>query len=134
MQWNQQTISSVLSTKEENGNPLQCSCLGYSMDRGAWQATVPGITRVRQDWVTKPPHNLLVNLWSRNDVEFRLHMAHLKWSNVKDQYGSRHFYLKVIWPFYCFCYCELRFLALSSTSTYFRMKELFWWMKNRDRS
>ena len=75
MQWNQQSISSVLSTKEENGNPLQCSCLGYSMDRGAWQATVPGVTRVRQDWVT--PHNLPVNLWSRKDVEFRLHMAHL---------------------------------------------------------
>ena len=91
-----ETISSVLSTKEENGNALQCSCLGYSMDRGAWQATVPGVTRVRQDWVTKPPHNLPVNLWSRKEVEFRLHMAHLKWSNIKDQYGSRHFYLKVI--------------------------------------
>ena len=24
-----------------NGNPLQCSCLENSMDRGAWQATVP---------------------------------------------------------------------------------------------
>ena len=25
-----------------NGNPLQCSCLENFMDRGAWQATVPG--------------------------------------------------------------------------------------------
>ena len=25
---------------EGNGNPLQCSCLGNPMDRGAWQATV----------------------------------------------------------------------------------------------
>ena len=25
---------------EGNGNPLQCSCLEYSMDRGAWRATV----------------------------------------------------------------------------------------------
>ena len=24
-----------------NGNPLQYSCLGNAMDRGAWQATVP---------------------------------------------------------------------------------------------
>ena len=23
-----------------NGNPLQCSCLEYSIDRGAWWATV----------------------------------------------------------------------------------------------
>ena len=24
---------------EGNGNPLQCSCLGNPMDRGAWRAT-----------------------------------------------------------------------------------------------
>ena len=28
-----------------NGNPVQCSCLGNSMDRGAWQATVKGIAK-----------------------------------------------------------------------------------------
>ena len=27
-----------------NGNPLQYSCLGNPMDRGAWQATVHGVT------------------------------------------------------------------------------------------
>ena len=27
-----------------NGNPLQYSCLENSMDRGAWQATVHGVT------------------------------------------------------------------------------------------
>ena len=27
-----------------NGNPLQYSCLGNSMDRGTWQATVHGVT------------------------------------------------------------------------------------------
>ena len=29
----------------ENGNPLQCSCLGTPMDRGARQATVHGVTK-----------------------------------------------------------------------------------------
>ena len=29
-----------------NGNPLQCSCLGNPMDRGAWQATVLGVTKI----------------------------------------------------------------------------------------
>ena len=29
----------------EHGNPLQYSCLGNSMDRGAWQATVHGVTK-----------------------------------------------------------------------------------------
>ena len=38
-----------------NGNPLQYSCLKNSMDRGAWQVTVHGVTRVRHDLVTKPP-------------------------------------------------------------------------------
>ena len=28
-----------------NGNPLQCSCLGNPMDRGAWQATVHGVAK-----------------------------------------------------------------------------------------
>ena len=28
-----------------NGNPLQCSCLENSMDRGAWWTTVHGIAK-----------------------------------------------------------------------------------------
>ena len=31
------------SPGEGNGNPLQCSCLGNPMDRGAWQAIVHGV-------------------------------------------------------------------------------------------
>ena len=34
---------------EGNGNPLQNSCLENLMDRGAWQATVYGVTRVRHE-------------------------------------------------------------------------------------
>jgi len=30
-----------------NGNPLQYSCLENSMDRGAWQATVHGVTETQ---------------------------------------------------------------------------------------
>ena len=29
---------------EGNGYPLQCSCLENSMERGAWQVTVHGVT------------------------------------------------------------------------------------------
>ena len=32
------------SPGEGNGNPLQYSCLGNPMDRGAWWATVHGVT------------------------------------------------------------------------------------------
>ena len=30
---------------ERNGNPLQYSCLGNSKDKGAWEATVHGVTK-----------------------------------------------------------------------------------------
>ena len=33
------------SPGEGNGNTLQYSCLGNPMDRGAWWATVHGVTR-----------------------------------------------------------------------------------------
>ena len=43
------------SPGERNGNPLQYSCLENPMDRGAWQATVHGVARVRHNLATKPP-------------------------------------------------------------------------------
>ena len=36
-----------------NGNPLQYSCLENSMDRGAWQATVP---EVANSWTQLSTH------------------------------------------------------------------------------
>ena len=33
------------SLEERNGNPLQYSCLGNPMDRGAWKATVHGVAK-----------------------------------------------------------------------------------------
>ena len=33
-----------------NGNPLQYSCLGNSMDRGAWRAAVHGATKSQTQW------------------------------------------------------------------------------------
>ena len=41
------------SPGEGNGNPLQYSCLENPMDRGAWWATVHGVTRVGHYLVTK---------------------------------------------------------------------------------
>ena len=39
------------SPGEGNGNPLQYSCLENPMDRGAWRATVQGVTRDRHSQV-----------------------------------------------------------------------------------
>ena len=41
-----------------NGHPFQCSCLGNTMDREAWKATVHGIARSQHDWATNT-HNIV---------------------------------------------------------------------------
>ena len=45
---------------EGNSHPLQYSCLENPMDRGAWQATVHGLQRVRHNWVTNTLFLMLV--------------------------------------------------------------------------
>ena len=49
------SLTSGLGTSpgEGNDNPLQYSCLGNSMDRGTWRATVRGVARVKQNLATK---------------------------------------------------------------------------------
>ena len=42
------------SPGEGNGNPLQYSCLENPMDRGAWRATVHGITKESETTATTP--------------------------------------------------------------------------------
>ena len=42
------------SLGEWHGNPLQYSYLGNPMERGAWQAAIYEVARVRHDLVTKP--------------------------------------------------------------------------------
>ena len=44
---------SARSPGKENGYPLLYFCLGNSMDRGAWQATVHGVARVGHDLAAK---------------------------------------------------------------------------------
>ena len=49
------------SPGEGNGNPLQYSCLENPTDRGAWWATVHGVSRVGHDWVTNAFASLLIH-------------------------------------------------------------------------
>ena len=41
---------------EENGYPLQYSCLDNPMNRGIWRATIHGSWRVKHDWATNTYH------------------------------------------------------------------------------
>ena len=45
------------SPSEGYGNPLQCSCLKNSMDRGAWWATVHGVAK---SWARLSRHTLCI--------------------------------------------------------------------------
>ena len=54
------------SPGEENGNPLQYSCLENPMGRGAWWATVHGVARVGHNWASKsspPPLCDVLETW-----------------------------------------------------------------------
>ena len=46
------TPGSGRSPGEGKGNPLQYSCLENPMHRGAWQATVHGVTKKSQTWLS----------------------------------------------------------------------------------
>ena len=56
------------SPGEGNGNPLQYSCLGNPMDRGAWRATVMRSQRVRQDLATQQQQMDKANTNTRTDL------------------------------------------------------------------
>ena len=60
---------------EENGNPLQYSWLGNSMDRGAWQATDRGVPRVRTQLINYL-HYICYNIASALCFDF-LAMRHV---------------------------------------------------------
>ena len=49
------------SSGEGNGNPLQHSCLESSRDRGAWWATVRGVTKSRTQLSDKYAHTHTVD-------------------------------------------------------------------------
>ena len=58
-------------TGKGNGNPLHYSCLEKSMDRGAWQTAVHGVTK-SQTWLSRAPvffmGKLKKELWRRSQL------------------------------------------------------------------
>ena len=86
------------STGEGNGNPLQYSCLGNPMDRGAWQATVPGVQRVGHDLAIKQ-QQLKTGPWT-----FHLWFGgqfHYLWNEALLEMGTtRHCWWRWEWPFW----------------------------------
>ena len=55
-----------------NGNPLQYSCLGNSMDRGAWWATVHGVAKSQTRLSRQTDRRVLPQGWRRGGLEISL--------------------------------------------------------------
>ena len=53
------------SSELGNGNPPQYSCLGNPLDRGAWQATVHGVTKSETHLSTHTRVQLFLNTENR---------------------------------------------------------------------
>ena len=63
------------SPGEGNGNPLQYSCLGNPMDRGAWWATVHGVAK-RQDLAIKQQQLFRIYIYLYSNLLSILKLLH----------------------------------------------------------
>ena len=71
------------SPGEGNGNSLQYSCLGNPIDRGAWQATVHGVTKSQTRLRTQQQRHVVCTQltpspWKCNPPNSTLKMKYLK--------------------------------------------------------
>ena len=60
---------------EGNGYQLQYSCPESSMDRGAWRATVHGVTKSQNDRMTKHEHRICLDVMECERREAKLGLA-----------------------------------------------------------
>ena len=75
-------------------DPLQSSCLGKPMDRGAWRATVHGVKRIGHDWATKQQEMALSQMspnlaecWVVRCAEFMVYTLYKRTCNKLENEG-----------------------------------------------
>ena len=75
------------SAEGGNGNPLQYSCLENPMDRGAWWATIRGVTR---NWTQLGTHICMYMYLHCTCVPTHLHVTIYSWPLNKTDWGTNH--------------------------------------------
>ena len=66
---------------EGNGYPLQYSCLENSVDRGAWWATVHGVTKSENDWETNSNYLYYQRIVNKEGLSVSF-LVHYTWALV----------------------------------------------------
>ena len=74
------------SSGRRHGNPLQDSCLGNSMDRGAWRATVHGVTKSEMQLSMHAIIEGLVNwvLWWMGLITHSCIISFFLWTGIRN--------------------------------------------------
>ena len=93
-------LRSGRSLREGNSNPLQYSCLGNPMDRGAWGTIVYGVTKrwtALSDETTTNLHTLHSNYTSVKNKHAEDRTPWVRVSNNHPLQSSRMSYLSIIW-------------------------------------
>ena len=95
------TSLSLLCIGEENGNPLQCSCLENPKDRGAWWAAVSGVTQswTRLKWLSssmeKHLFKLLAYFFTFIEIQLTYNMYKIK------QHSVMIWFMYMLGNYYC---------------------------------
>ena len=76
-------LGSGKSPRERHGKPLQYSCLENPLDRGALQATIHVVTRVRHHLATKPTQRKLTAMFIIFIISDSLYRCMTEWRNMR---------------------------------------------------
>ena len=118
-----------------HGNPLQHSCLGNPMDKGAWRTTAHGVeesdrghkTLLSKVYIPLPSQRILcVNPIPANEAKYLLFWPWQKQS--RDKYHFLYIYLK-IFKIKCFLYLIIPSLTPDNNQNSFMFNKVYvyWW-------
>ena len=84
----------VRSPEEVNENPRQYSCLGNFIDRGAWQSTVPGVTKSQTQFSNRACDKLFIT--GKNNSMKKINPCRNKWNYFSDRKTENLFFFLIL--------------------------------------